>query len=287
MNKAEALALQSCIRRREGLDDWGRETEWPAAKMRRGDWGAALFYDAVLLEALDELHALLGTRLRPLGEMAHVGPGGQRCREAFPGKKPRRGPYALLWKHETDRQRTINTTPDRRVRPRPAKARYAEQVLWPMAGELLVGNKLRMNLTRTPAVWTGEPTLGSAWCPVRASRAGQDDRERHEKAWAAWLNSTPGILGFLARRTQNLTYSAFPLANLRDLPCPDPDRVDLQPLVDAFERLQDSELAALPHMADDPVRAELDAAAARVARLNGRVIRTWREAIATEPTVLG
>ena len=37
----------------------------------------------------------------------------------------------------------------------------------------------------------------------------------HEKAWGAWLNSTPGILGLLARRTKNLTYSVFPLANLR------------------------------------------------------------------------
>ena len=284
LNKAEALALESCIRRREGLEDWGRETEWPAAKMRRGDWSAALFYDSVLLEALDELHALLGTRLQPLGEMAHVGPEGRRCRDAFPSKKPRRGPYALLWQHETDRQRTIRTTPDRRIRPKRAKARYAEERLWPMAGELLIGNKLRMNLTRTPAVWTGEPTLGSAWCPVRSRR---NERDSDERAWAAWLNSTPGILGFLARRTKNLTYSAFPLANLRAIPCPDPSQVDLTPLVDAFARLHDSELAPLPQMADDPVRAELDAAASRVARLNGRVVRTWREAIAREPTVRG
>ena len=176
----------------------------------------------------------------------------------------------------------VNTTPDRRVRPRPAKARYAEQVLWPMAGELLVGNKLRMNLTRTPAVWTGEPTLGSAWCPVRAR-----GRDTDERAWAAWLNSTPGIIGFLARRTKNMTYSAFPLANLRALPCPDPNQVDTQPLVDAFEQHMSAELAPLPAIADDPVRAELDAAAARVARLNGRVVRTWREAIAREPTIRG
>ena len=87
-SKAEALALESDIRDGEDLSAWGRETTWPAAKMRRGDWTAALFYDSILLEALDELNALLGTRLQPLGEMAHVGPGGQRCREAFPGKNP-------------------------------------------------------------------------------------------------------------------------------------------------------------------------------------------------------
>ena len=160
--------------------------------MRRGDWSAGLFYDAVLLEALDELQALLGTRLRPLGEMAHVGPEGRRCRDAFPGGNPEPGRYAVLWQHETERQKTIETTPDRRMRPRPAKVQYVEEKLWPRASKLLVGNKLRMNLTRTTVVWTGEPTLGSAWCPVKASGA---DAEPREKAWAAWLNSTPGILG--------------------------------------------------------------------------------------------
>ena len=283
-NKAEALALESDIRDGEDLAGWGREIRWPAAKMRRGDWSAALFYDSMLLEALDELNALLGTRLRPLGEMAHVGPGGQRCREAFPGKKPKRGSYALLWQHETDRQRTIETTPDRRIRPRPKKLRYVEEKLWPLAGKLLVGNKLRMNLTRTTAVWTGEPTLGSAWCPVTSSGA---DAEAHEKAWAAWLNSTPGILGLLARRTKNLTYSAFPLANLRALPCPNPEAVNIQPLIDAFERLKCNELQALPQIAGDAIRAELDEAAARVARLDGLELAKWRAAIGREPSIRG
>ena len=283
-SKAEALALESCIREGNDLAEWGREITWPSAKMRRGDWSAALFYNSVLTDALDELQALLGTRLRPLGEMAHVGPEGRRCRDAFPGKKPQPGKYAVLWQHETDRQKTIETTPDRRMRPRPKMVKYAEEKLWPRASKLLVGNKLRMNLTRTTAVWTGEPTLGSAWCPVKANGA---DAETHEKAWAAWLNSTPGILGLLARRTKNLTYSAFPLANLRALPCPNPETVELQPLVDAFERCKGSELNALPHIAHDTTRAELDEAAARVARLSGQELARWREAVAREPSIHG
>ena len=283
-NKADALALESDIREGEDLAAWGRETRWPAAKMRRGDWSAALFYNSILLEALDELNALLGTRLRPLGEMAHVGPEGRRCRDAFPGKNPKRGRYAVLWQHETDQQRTIKTTPDRRMRPRPAKVRYVEEKLWPMAGKLLVGNKLRMNLTRTTAVWTGEPTLGSAWCPVNSRGTAA---EAHEKAWAAWLNSTPGILGLLARRTKNLTYSAFPLANLRALPCPNPEAVNIQPLIDAFDRLKGNELEALPQIAHDTTRAQLDEAAARVARLDGQELAKWRSAIGREPSIRG
>ena len=68
----------------------------------------------------------------------------------------------------------------------------------------------------------------------------------HEKAWGAWLNSTPGILGLLARRTKNLTYSVFPLANLRALPCPNPEAVNIPPLIDAFDRRRGNELEELP-----------------------------------------
>ncbi len=281
-NKAEALALESCLRDNGDLAEWGRETVWPAARMKRGDWIAALFYDAELIEAIDEIEALMGDRLRPLRDMAHVGPEGRRIRDAFPSDESMTGEYALLWRHETDRQQSIETTPDRRMRPREGKERYAERRLWPKAGRLLVGNKMRINLVRTTAVWTGEMALRSAWCPITPIDGGT---AQTEKAWAAWLNSTPGILGLLARRTKELTYPAFPLENLRALPCPNPKSVDLQPLIDAFERTRKARLEPLPNMADDPARIEIDSAAARVARLNGLQVAKWRAAISREPSV--
>ncbi|MYE26935.1 MAG: N-6 DNA methylase [Chloroflexi bacterium] len=281
-NKAEALALESCLRDSGNLAEWGREVMWPAARMKRGDWIPALFYNAELIEAVDEIQALMGARLSKLGDMAHVGPEGRRIRDAFPNDESMTGGYALLWRHDTERQQSIETTPDRRMRPREGKERYAERRLRPKAGRLLVGNKLWLSLARTTAVWAKEPMLGSAWCPVTVM-GGED--ERIEKAWAAWLNSTPGILGLLARRTKKLTYPAFPLENLRALPCPNPKTVDLQPLIDAFEATRSATLEALPNMADDPARIEIDAAAARVARLDGLQVAKWRAAISREPSV--
>ena len=264
------------------LADWGNIHHWPAERIQRGDWSAALLYDPTLLEAIDTIDAHLGVRLRQLGDMAHVGPAGQRARDAFPSEGGPEGTYALLWQHQTERQRTIATAPDRHCDPRPQKVRYVKNTLWPMAGHLLLCNRMYPNLVRTPAVWTDERALGSAWTPVNS----QDrDAETHEKAWAAWLNSTPGILCLLARRAKKLTYPQFPLASLRTLPCPDPALVDVRALVDAFQRLQDAELQALPTMANDPARAELDAAAATVLGLSPDTLAQWRQRLAAEPTV--
>ncbi len=284
-NKHEALDLASAIENGTDIERYGRVTEQPWPKIRDGDWSAALFYDAVLLKAVADLQALAGNRLLPLGSMAHVGPEGRRIRDAFrnPDTDPSDGPYRILWHHETDTCRTIQAAPDCTVAAKVPKAAYAATSLWPKASRLLVGNKLRMNLVRTPAVWTDEPALGSAWSPVTA-RNGEDDTLR---AWAVWLNSTPGIVAFLERRTKDLIYPAFPLANLRTIPCPNPDVADLAPLVAAFHALKDAVLLPWPQMHECPVRRAIDEAAARTAGMPAKNVARWREAVAREPTVCG
>lgn len=284
-NEHEALALAAAIESGEDVGRYGRVTEQPWPKIRDGDWSAAMFYDAVLLEAIADLQALAGNRLLPLGSMAHVGPEGRRIRDAFrhPDTDPSDGPYRILWNHETDKRRTIRAAPDCTVAAKIPKADYAESILWPKASRLLVGNKLRMNLVRTSAVWTDEPALGSAWSPV-TSRNGEGDTLR---AWAVWLNSTPGIVAFLERRTKDLIYPAFPLANLRTLPCPNPDVADLAPLVDAFHVLKDEVLLPWPQMHECPTRRAIDEAAARTAGIPAKTVTRWRDAAAHEPTVCG
>ena len=61
----------------------------------------------------------------------------------------------------------------------------------------------------------------------------------------------------------------------------------MRPLVDAFERLKGNERESLPQMAHDATRAELDEAANRVARLNGRELARWREAIGQISSIRG
>lgn len=241
-----------------------------------------LFYDATLLEALEELQAMMGTRLQQLGQMARIEPAGLRTRAAFSAQPQDDEGYALLWHHDTERQRTLQTTPDWRARPKATKARYVERTIWPMAGRLMIANRLRIKLTRTCAVWLDEPSLGSVWCPVRSVRA---DAHLDEMAWAAWLNSTPGIVSVLARRTRDLSYAAFPLALLRSIPFPDRHMIDTGALIETFEKLQNIELEGLAQIDRDEARAELDEAAGQVAKIDGLDITRWREAIAREPSV--
>ena len=61
--------------------------------------------------------------------------------------------------------------------------------------------------------------------------------------------------------------------------------IDTAALIDGFEKLRDVELEALPQIDRDETRAELDEAAAQVAKIDGRDMARWREAIAREPSV--
>ena len=99
--------------------------------------------------------------------------------------------------------------------------------------------------------------------------------------------STPGILTLLHARARKLTYPRFALDSLRSLLIPNPNRVNITPLADAFTVTRAETLRPWPQMHDCPNRAILDQAAAQVLRVDGRTIADWRERIAREPTVSG
>ena len=104
-------------------------------------------------------------------------------------------------------------------------------------------------------------------------------------AWCAWLNSTPGLLMLLQQRTKDLTYPAFPLANLRALPVPKPDRTEIKRLRRAFEEVRSEKLLPLPSIARCDTRRVLDSAAARVLGISGETVGRWRTLVGNEPSI--
>ena len=166
--------------------------------------------------------------------------------------------------------------------PKPDRADYAKH-LQGKASHLLVANRLYTYQARVSACYASVPLLGSAWTPVRP----MSPNPAFERALCAWWNSTPGILTMLHARARKLTYPRFALASLRALLVPDPNRVDIDPLADAFAATRAEALRPWPQMDDCPNRAILDQAAAQVLRIDGRVIADWRKRIANEPTVSG
>ncbi len=275
---------------------WHALFEWPEERIAQGDWSPAQWFDGELAFVADEIESLAS--LRPLGEIALVEPAGRAIRGAMvnPLKHDPEPQYSVMWRHQTARQITMRTTVDCVTEPKPTKGDYARNALWPKASRLLVALKINPQAIRTTSVMLDQPVLGNAWVPVtpRASYLRLDARMsghsaqrslRVQKAWCAFLNSTPGAVLFLNRRSKKLTYPAYSLDQLRALPCPDPRTTDASALADAFDRLQGEELRPWPEMDQCPVRAELDAVVSRVVGLGPDRIAEWRRKLVLEPTI--
>ena len=280
----EAILLSDLINHGQPLGEWGTEHSWPWPRMREGDWSAAQFYDGALANAVHDLAALAGTVLAPAGELCHIEPEGRRIRDAFLRESAPDAPWTvpILWDHPTEIQTTMNAEADVFGAPKPDRINYAKH-LQGKASRLLVVNRLRTNTVRVSACYAPQPLLGSSWIPVRPI----SPNPAFEHALCAWWNSTPGILTLLHCRAKALDYPRFALDSLRALLIPNPNRVNITPLADAFTTTRAKPLRPWPQMHDCSHRAILDQAAAQVLQVDGRTIADWRKRIAHEPTVSG
>ena len=280
----EAILLSDRINRGEPLGNWGTEHLWPWPRVRAGEWTAAQFFDVKLAHAIHDLAALAGTVLVPAGDLCRIEPEGRRVRDAFVREASPDAPWMapILWDHSTQVQVTMGTKPDVFATPKPERVSYAGQ-LRAKSSRLLIVNRLRTNTVRISACYASEPALGSAWTPV--TPISPDPAFEH--ALCAWWNSTPGILTLLNSRAKALDYARFSLDSLRSLLVPDPSRVAIGALAEAFAATRSKELNPWPQMHDCPTRAAIDQAAARVVRIDGRTVADWRRRIACEPTVSG
>ena len=254
-------------------------------RVEKGDWTAALFYNATLANAVRDLTALAGTMLKPAGELCRIEPAGERIRDAFVRSAGGTPPWTTpgLWDHPTDRQTAMDARADVQAAPKLHRERYARTVLLAKTSRLLIVNRLRTNTVRVSACYADQPLLGSSWVPVQPISA----NPAYEHALCAWWNSTPGILPFIRARAKALNYTRFALGSLRSLLVPDPNVVPIRPLVRAFAKCRKATLLPWPRMNDCPTRAILDGAAAQVLGLNERTLAEWRNLIAREPTVSG
>ena len=247
-------------------------------------WNAACFYDQRLA---DEYDALLDvSSLTALKDVAKVEPEGRRVRDAFKRAEHRQNPdMRAIWDHKSDRQVAMHTTPDSFLVAKKGKKTYADNRLWPKRSNLLVANRMRLNLTHTPAVHSDKPALGSAFVPVLPISG---DTKELCKAWCVWLNSTFGILCFLNIRQKNLSYPSFSLDGLRSLPAPHPDKCDMKALADAYDRHADDVLLPFPGLPNDLVRQAIDNAVVEAVPGLSEFDVDWiREAVAEEPSVHG
>ena len=280
----EAILVSDLINQHEPLGSWGTEHPWPWPRVRAGEWTAAQFFDVELAHAIHDLAALAGTMLVRAGDLCRIEPEGRRVRDAFLRESPPDAPWKapILWDHSTHVQTSMEAEPDVLGSPKPDRAGYAGH-LRAKSSRLLIVNRLRTNTVRVSACYASEPVLGSSWTPV--TPISPDPAFEH--ALCAWWNSTPGILTLLNSRSKALDYARFSLDSLRSLLVPDPSRVDITALTEAFASSRSKTLHPWAKMLDCSTREAIDQAAARVLRIDGRTIADWRRRIACEPTVSG
>ena len=263
------------------LSDYGTIAWRSNEQLRDKPWNAACFYNQSLADAYDYL--IQNSALKAIGLIANVQPAGQGVRGAFTKARYRQNPdMRALWSHKSSRQVAMNTGPDEFIVAKPGKQGLANH-LWKMRSNLLLANRMWLNLTQTPAVYSADPILGSAFVPVTPIG---EDREVLCKAWCVWFNSTLGIITFLNIRQKKLSYPNFSLDGLRNLPVPHPDKCDILKLASAFDQHADNTLLALPEMDKDAVRKALDDIVLdAVPGLSGKNVRRWRTSIPLEPSV--
>ena len=269
---------------------YGTAQEWPESRIAAGDWGAVQFLSPYLCE---KFVALRDGALFPkvaLGEIAKIGPAGQRIRDAFTrSAMPDAQGRVALWQHDTKVTQSMTAKPDTHIVAKPSKAHLAERY-WQQRGTFLLPTHLFFQTVRATSVRLNTPGLGSLWVPCRLDISG-DTATDWEKALCVYLNSSIGILSIMGDRTNKKpTYPNLSLDDMRKLVVPDfaaigPDSA--MQLAAAYDAYAGDILLPLPQMDACPVRRALDAAVTAALGLDGELVAAIRRQLSQEPSVTG
>ena len=259
----------------------------PADRIARGDWNAVNFYSGFLVEAFrDWSEGRSASAVRPLSEIAYVGPAGQRIRDAYTrSDQPTTSGRRALWHHKTDMTQSMHARTDSYIEPKQSKVRLADKY-WEQRSSLLLPHRLRLNLARVCAAQLDQSTVGSLWTPCRPLEVNEDV----ERALAAFCNSTVGILSLLGARDNRVpSYPQFSLDTLRGLIVPDFRSADIDTdlLSAAYGAVQDEVLQPFPMVDEDSVRQQLDDVVTKALQIDPDWVATVRQSLAEEPSVTG
>ena len=256
-----------------------------ADRIARGDWFAVNFLSPFLVEAYrtlsEEKPAPVPTV--PLGQLADVGPAGQRIRDAYThSDMPTLSGRRALWYHKSGVTQSMAAQTDVYIEPKESKRHLADSY-WEQRSQLLLPHRLRLNVARVVAVMLPERAVGSIWTLCRPYNPDI------AKALCLYLNSTPGLLSLLGERDNRVpSYPSFSLDTLRSLPVPnfavlgDAERE----LLDGwFDWLQHETLQPFPHLPNDPVRRQIDDAVCQALELDAEWVATIQRELAREPSV--
>ncbi len=219
-----------------------------------------------------------------LAEFGPIGPDSRRLDDGF-DKTGSITAYPLVDRHDTDERKSLLCSPNAYLAPLviprgKQNPGYGER-LWEQAGRLLVAARFRVNTARVVAMRSRENVLGRMWWTVCV------ESQDIEKALAAWLNSSVGILTLLAIRNTTMGSWVQPKkADMEVFPVLDPRALSadqLAALFKLFDALAEAEFERLPDMVDCPARRALDDGLSEILGLPN--LEGLRRLLASEPVV--
>lgn len=263
-----------------GGGEWGSAIQWPADRVRAGDWSPVQWYNfdlglsAQKLEESQYLEAIgLRHRVGPIGETVlpitdkYASKAVQDAKECFASIA-------------VDHHQTMCSTPDAWVVAKSGKqSRFAKY--WKQRSHVLVAKRYSTTSSLLLAVWSHAPAIGRGpgWIPVGINDEGRG------KGLVAWCNSTPAVINILNRRAGKLTYPKWSTTQVRSIGVPKPDNPAWPALVAAYEEAKAIPLLPLKHGYDCEARAIIDEAAAVALDIDSNQIAEWRHMLAEEPTI--
>ena len=283
----EAAAVVEAVASGENVPE-GRRKEVRAERIEAGDWSAAGWRDLTLDGAVEEIsgwESLIamgnepGVTMKAPGDgalVAHDGAGAARW---------------LINSKGADGQKRIEGRPDSRMRLKPREGeteparKDREEKLWrKWTGEyascLLVSAGQRTQTGRLGAVACESKHIGMRWKPV------QGLTEEQAKAWAVWLNSTPGRLMTLIQRGKSLDFVVYDPAGLLKIRVPRLDRPRaIARLARAWEETREMDV---PQYREGytPVRQAWDRAVCEaVVEADSGKVREWADRLNREPAI--
>ncbi len=162
--------------------------------------------------------------------------------------------YPALWGHDSAIMKTLATAPNAWMEVNPGKGQQAT-TLWARRGCLMVAERLRLNTMRLMAVELSELALASEWWPVTLKPVLSSDgkalvSKEHENIQVLWLNTTPGVLSWLAfREDTEGPWVGLKSETLRLLPLLDVTKLtatQTRGLLHVFAQFGQQELPPLP-----------------------------------------
>ena len=192
-------------------DGWGQVSEWPAERIRAGDWSAAVWRSPELAEATARYaeHPVLQA-LASAGLSAHAT--GRQLRGGYhPSTAGDPQSFPILKSKSADAQQRIESTPDEHW----TWNNPGDPPIVNKRGRLLVTAGHNTSTARLTAVASDNAYVGNGWMPITGINVQQ------ARATAVYLNSTIGRLLVMRNPGSSLSFPSYSADAANRLPIPD------------------------------------------------------------------